>query len=302
MADSLPLGAAVDPVSSPIERLTSRPKGGPKTSLTDDVKLKLAEHIQSDLEVRHLLLIPGRRNKKHFLEELLVETNNSLTPITITLGTLNKWLAACLEEAVEWESEALTEEKDGGSKKSGQDNMPNDAYKQAWVQLMKEARVLIRQDNPESGQSKKKTKFNGLTGKIITPSLPAPRPSIAGAAAPTDAEVTDVDAVLSKEGCGEAMAAALEATSARKAAGLVAKNPSYKSPPQRPDVVAELMAGMRARQERDDGLFAGVRRSMAYDQMPAARQRLTDARAEGDEEEIERAKKALKRLRDEIDA
>ena len=157
-------------------------------------------------------------------------------------------------------------------------------------------------DRPDSGHIKKKCKFNGLTGKIITPSLPVPRPSIAGAAAPTAIEVIEVDAVLSKEGCDEAMAAALEATSARKAAGQVANNISYKSPPQRPNLVAELMAGMCARQERDDGFFAGVRRSMAYDELPAAQQRLALARAEGEDEEIERATRALKRLRDEIDA
>jgi hypothetical protein len=49
-------------------------------------------------------------------------------------------------------------------------------------------------------------------------------------------------------------------------------------------------------------LFAGVRRSMAYDQLPAAEQRLARARASGDEEEIARATRVLNRLRDEIDA
>ncbi len=41
---------------------------------------------------------------------------------------------------------------------------------------------------------------------------------------------------------------------------------------------------------------------MAYDQLPAAQQRLALARAEGEDEEIARATRALKRLRDEIDA
>jgi len=76
----------------------------------------------------------------------------------------------------------------------------------------------------------------------------------------------------------------------------------YKSPPPRPDLVAELMSGMRARQERDDGLFAGVRRSMAYDQLSLAEQRLARARDAGDEEEITRATRSLDRIRDEIDA
>jgi hypothetical protein len=238
----------------------------------------------------------------HVIEELLAHTNEYLTPVTITKATLNKWLGECILECVEWEAEQLTEEKDGGSKKSGQDNMPDDSHKLAWVQLMRETRALTAKHHLESVQSKKKCKFNGLTGKIITPSLPAPRPSIAGPAAPTAAEMADDDAVLSKDGCGEAMATALAATTARKEAGQAANNLSYKSPPQRPDLVAELMLGMRARQERDDGLFAGVRRSMAYDQLTAAEQRLAHARASGDEEELARATRALNRLSDEIDA
>ena len=229
-------------------------------------------------------------------------TNEYLTPITITKATLNKWIGECIEACIEWEEEILTEDKDGGSKKSGQDNMPDDSHKRAWVQLMRDTRALTVKDRPESAQGKKKPKFNGLTGKIITPSLSVLRPSIAGAAAPTAAEMADAEAVLSKDGCGEAMANALEATTACKAAGLAANNLSYKSPPQRPDLVAELMSGMRARQERDDGLFASVRRSMAYDQLTSAEQRLARARADGEEEEITRATRALNRLRDEIDA
>ncbi len=124
---------------------------------------------------------------------------------------------------------------------------------------------------------KTKVKFNGLTGKIITPSLPVPRPLIVGAAAPTVEEVADVDAVLSKDGCGEAMASEIEATTARKAAVQAANNLSYKSPPQRPDLVADFLSGMRARQERDDGMFARMQRSMPYDQLPAAEQRLSRA-------------------------
>jgi hypothetical protein len=114
--------------------------------------------------------------------------------------------------------------------------------------------------------------------------------------------MADVDAVLSKDGCGEAMATALEATTAHKEAGQAANNLNYKSLPQRPDLVAEIMLCMHARQERDDSLFAGVRRSMAYDQLPAAEQRLTCARASGEEEDIARATRALNRLRDEIEA
>ena len=59
---------------------------------------------------------------------------------------------------------------------------------------------------------------------------------------------------------------------------------------------------MRARQERERDIFSRVQRSMAYDQLPAAEQRLTRALENGDEEEIARATRALNRLRDEIDA
>ena len=47
--------------------------------------------------------------------------------------------------------------------------------------------------------------INGLTGKIVTPGLPAPRPSISSPAAPTAAEMADVENVISTEGCSEAM-------------------------------------------------------------------------------------------------
>jgi hypothetical protein len=74
--------------------------------------------------------------------------------------------------------------------------MPDDSHKLAWVQSMRETRALTAKHHPASVQSKKKCKFNGLTGKNITPSLPAPRPSISGPAASMAAEMADVDAVL----------------------------------------------------------------------------------------------------------
>jgi hypothetical protein len=55
-------------------------------------------------------------------------------------------------------------------------------------------------------------------------------------------------------------------------------------------------------QEREDGIFSRVQRSMAYDQLPAAELRLTLARENGDDEGIARATQTLNRLRDEIDA
>ena len=109
-------------------------------------------------------------------------------------------------QSVEWQAELLTKENDG-PKKSGQDNMPDDAHKLAWVQLMRETRA---QNRPESARIEKKCKFNSLTRKTITPSLPVQRPSIAGQAAPTAEEMADVDAydnaVISKDGCCEAIA------------------------------------------------------------------------------------------------
>jgi hypothetical protein len=62
------------------------------------------------------------------------------------------------------------------------------------------------------------------------------------------------------------------------------------------------MSGMRARQELDDGMFASMQRSMAYDQLPAAESRLARAREAQDEVEIARATRTLNRIRDEIDA
>ena len=153
------------------------------------------------MEVRHALLISGKRNKQHVVEEMLTATNEYLTPSQITKATLSKWIVECIAECVEWEKEVSIEEKDGGSKKSGQDNLADDSHKLAWMQLMREARALTVEVEG-SAQKRQKVRFNGLTGKIITPSLPAPRPSIAVAAVPTAEEVADVDAVISKDGCG----------------------------------------------------------------------------------------------------
>jgi hypothetical protein len=150
MADSLPLDTAVDSVPVPISRQESGPKSGQKSALSDDVRLKLAQHISSELEIRHVILIPGKRNKIHVIEELLAHTNEYLTPVTITKATLNKWICECIEECVEWEAEVLIEEKDGGSRKSGQDNMPDDSHKLAWVQLMRETRALTVKDRSDS--------------------------------------------------------------------------------------------------------------------------------------------------------
>jgi hypothetical protein len=54
--------------------------------LADDVKLKLAEHISSglDLDIRYILLILGKRIKQLITSELLALTNDCLTPSTIT--------------------------------------------------------------------------------------------------------------------------------------------------------------------------------------------------------------------------
>jgi hypothetical protein len=180
MADSLPLGTDVDAVPSPIEHLTTGHKGGQKSSLSDDVKLKLAQDISSQLDIRHIVLIPEKRNKTHVIEELLALTNEYLTPITVNKATLNKWLVDFMQECVDWKAELLTEEKDGGSKKRRQDNLPDDSHKLAWVQLMRDIRALTVKDRPESGHSKKRCKLNGLTCKIITSSLPESRSSIAG--------------------------------------------------------------------------------------------------------------------------
>ncbi len=167
----------------PIARQKTIPKGVLKAVLSDDVTLKLAEHINSDMEVRHVFLISGKRNKQHVVQEMLLATNEYLIPSQVTKAKLCKWIVECIVEYdVEWEKEVSTEEKDGGSKKSGQDNLADDSHKLAWVHLMREARALTVtvEDRPGSAQKKKKALFNGLMGRIITPSLSALLPSIAG--------------------------------------------------------------------------------------------------------------------------
>ncbi len=65
----------MDPVPIPIARLKTVSKGVPKASFSDDMKLKIAEHINSDIEVRHVFLISGKRNEQHVVDEMLVATN-----------------------------------------------------------------------------------------------------------------------------------------------------------------------------------------------------------------------------------
>jgi hypothetical protein len=62
MADSLPLGTDVYAVPSPIVHLKTGRKGGQKSSLSD-VKLKLAQDISPQLDIRHILLIPEKKKK-----------------------------------------------------------------------------------------------------------------------------------------------------------------------------------------------------------------------------------------------
>ncbi len=110
--------------------------------------------------------------------------------------------------------------------------MPDESHKLAWVQTMRETRALTVKD------------------------LPGLRPSIAGPA-PTATEMTDVDAILSKDGRCEAMTTALEAITARKSAKAItarksakaANNLSCKPSSQRPELVAELTSSMRERQK-----------------------------------------------------
>ncbi len=57
MADSLPLGTTVNSVPISIARQKSCPKAGKKSALSDDVRLKLAQHmlhINSELDKRHV--------------------------------------------------------------------------------------------------------------------------------------------------------------------------------------------------------------------------------------------------------
>ena len=98
------------------------------------------------------------------------------------------------------------------------------------------------------------------------------------------------------------MSQALDVVDERKKTGLASGKLNYKSPPSRPDLCAEIMANMRAREERDNGLFASVQCSMTYDQLPAAEQRLASAKAGDNEEGKARATRALATLLEEIDA
>ena len=80
MADSLPLGKAVGsapiPIVLHIARQKTGPKVGQKSALSDDVKLKLAQHISSEFDTRHVLLISGKRGKNHVVDEMLVLKTN----------------------------------------------------------------------------------------------------------------------------------------------------------------------------------------------------------------------------------
>jgi hypothetical protein len=78
MADSLPLGTADISVPVLMAHQKSGPKAGHKLSLSDDVRPKLAQHISTDLDILHVLLIPGKRNKMHVIQELLMPTNKYL--------------------------------------------------------------------------------------------------------------------------------------------------------------------------------------------------------------------------------
>jgi hypothetical protein len=89
MADSLRLDTADNSVPFPI--------AGHKSSLSDDVRLKLAQRISADFFILHVLLIPGKRNKTHLIQELqLMHTNEYRTPVTITQATHNKWRGKCI--------------------------------------------------------------------------------------------------------------------------------------------------------------------------------------------------------------
>jgi hypothetical protein len=105
------VGTAGDAVPVAISRQKTGPKAqaGNKSMLTDDVELKLAEYISSDLDIRYVLVIAGRRNKEHTTDELLALVNDYITPSTIGKPTLNKWLAECIVESVEWEEELTTD-------------------------------------------------------------------------------------------------------------------------------------------------------------------------------------------------
>ncbi len=297
MADSLPDGDDASSLPEPIVRQKTGPKGA-QSALSVDIKLKLAEIITNEFEKLHVVLISGKRNQANAIEDILQKLHEYMVPVTISKVTLKRWLSECVKECLLWEEEYATEEKDGGSKKSGQDNIQDEPHKLAWVQLMRDVREQI--DRAEHVQRTKKQKFN-FAPKSAPSVFPAPRPSIAGAAAPTESEIIDIDSVVCKEGCEETLALALQAVDARKSAGQASGKLNYKSPPPRPDMCAEILAAMRAREERDNGMFADVRRSMAYDRLENAERRLDRAVSKNDEAEIARAQRALDKIRDEID-
>jgi hypothetical protein len=83
------------------------PKAGSKSAVTDDIKLKLAEHISSDLVIRHLTLISRKRNKAQVMDEPFQHIKEYINPITIHKPTLSKWLVEIMDECVEWEKEFL---------------------------------------------------------------------------------------------------------------------------------------------------------------------------------------------------
>ena len=297
MAASLPDGDDASSVPLALVRQKTGPKGS-QSGLGDDIKLKLAEFITDDFEALHVVLISGKRNQASALEDLLQKLLEYMVPVTIAKVTLKRWLAECMKECLVWEEEYSTEEKDGGSKKSGADNIREAPHKLAWVQLMRDVR---EQNNRVEARKTKKSKFNHQPTTSAQSGIPAPRPSIAGAAAPSEAEIIDIDSVVSKEGCEESMARALEAVDARKIAGLKSGNLQYKSPPPRPDMCAEIFTALRAREERDNGMYADVRSSMAYERLENAEKRLERAEAKNDQAEIARAQRTLDKIRFEID-
>ncbi len=90
MADSVPLDTAIDSIPIPIVGQKTVPNGVLNAVLSDDEKLMLAEHIDSDMEVRHALLISGKRNKHHVVEEMLLAKNEYLISSQTTKATLCK--------------------------------------------------------------------------------------------------------------------------------------------------------------------------------------------------------------------
>jgi hypothetical protein len=97
MADSVLLNTAVDSVHIPIAHPSQKtvPNGVQKAVLSDDVTLKLAEHIKAKMEVRHVLLISGNRNKQHVVEEMLLAKNEYLIPSQITKVGIQQVQCGC---------------------------------------------------------------------------------------------------------------------------------------------------------------------------------------------------------------